>query len=82
MLIYSYLTILGVLLILENITMLKNISSLGTTLKKIDQQSVIGGRAVLTHVGDTDCASHYTFCDNAHPTDYNAFAECMESCGC
>lgn len=65
--------------------MLKNILSLGTTLKKDEQQSVIGGRSnVLMDTGDgeTDCASHYTFCDEAHPTDHNAFVQCMESCGC
>lgn len=68
--------------------MLKNMLSVEGVqpLNKIEQKSIKGGRKLMS-ISDNledevDCYEHYHFCDGAHPSDYEAFAQCMESCGC
>ena len=56
--------------------MINNIKNLGVVLNKSTQESIKGGNP------STDCMSHRIFCDNAHPTDNNAFWDCVDSCNC
>ena len=57
---------------------MRKILKIGKKLSKEAQKSLNGG-ARLTQ--ETDCYSHFTFCNEAHPSSYDAFAECMDSCG-
>ena len=52
--------------------MLKNISNLGTTLNRREQQSINGGT----------CSDTYNHCDRLYPESHSKFSACMDRGGC
>lgn len=57
--------------------MLKKISNLGSSLSKVEQRSINGGRAQ-----EPDCAAAFVGCDASYPNNHTYFENCMTSLGC